>query len=466
MSRIEGYRGYELTRGDLAKLIVGNLKLSLSASSPLQEICRLADASVPLDGKDSAEMLGDAALLAAVRVLAAPEHVLTQRLGGGMLAFEESTLCQNRQVCADFVALHLEDEGLCLITLFPNTEAYATWWSTSFGTKEPLPSPNYIPPKVSLSEFLFVLHTIDAFRRASYTSLLQYQPRNRAFISYPELFDSFKNAIAARDIRWLLPSFLLLMPGLSQYPLDMAQQDMDVLTRMGLIENGQTAGNNTDVALFAEAGTALGVEFTRTWMFAAGFEVAVANANGKVGMDHFFVAPTAMANHFVRLEITPDGRAWANHQTYTPEQLISNMADLLDHGFSSTLPESNPAPSGSFPTGTAAFVHTNNGQAAPLASAPQQAQQQPLQASFQPLQQPSQAPFQPLQQPHQAPFQPLQQPSQAPFRPLQQPSQAPFQPLQQPHQAPPSAKPVFCIHCGQLIDATSRFCGFCGKPQA
>ncbi len=100
----------------------------------------------------------------------------------------------------------------------------------------------------------------------------------------------------------------------------------------------ENAGQRDDgdvIMTFGEARHITGVEFYRTWLLALGFEIKVVGKDGFETKGRFFIAPTALCNHFVRIEKETDGQVYANHQAYTKEQLIYQLKEQLGTVFAS-----------------------------------------------------------------------------------------------------------------------------------
>jgi hypothetical protein len=61
-------------------------------------------------------------------------------------------------------------------------------------------------------------------------------------------------------------------------------------------------------------------------------ELFTAGPDGFAPAEQLFVAPTVLANHFVRLQSTSGG-ASVNHQAYTPAQLAQKLNELFAEVF-------------------------------------------------------------------------------------------------------------------------------------
>jgi len=139
-------------------------------------------------------------------------------------------------------------------------------------------------------------------------------------------------SIKSMDIRWLLPAFLVVTPGLEQYQSEIDPQNIGVLLEHDFFREGKLASGG-DVLIFGEAGQIMGVEFFRSWFTSCGVEINVACSDTFEAVERLFIAPTLLGNHFVRLEGTDNGKAMVNHQLYTTEQLAFELDELFGSAF-------------------------------------------------------------------------------------------------------------------------------------
>jgi hypothetical protein len=139
-------------------------------------------------------------------------------------------------------------------------------------------------------------------------------------------------AISSADIRWLLPAFMVILPGFETYKIEIIPENAGVLYDYNFLENAKLASGD-DVLIFGEAGESMGIEFYRTWLMASGFEINVSESNGFTTTDRIFIAPTAVTNHFVRLETSGNGNTMVNHQAFTIEELNVKLDELFEKAF-------------------------------------------------------------------------------------------------------------------------------------
>lgn len=356
------------------------------------------------------ELLADKDFLRAMRIVALPDLYVTARTAG-VYGLSETRLHRKRAE-GDWVVLteKVEDEAI-LLTAFRNYDAYLDAWARDFAGTNDAPAANYIPPEIGLGEFLFILHAVDSFRRVSYQNMLDHVFVDRAYITIPEFTQSMARSLKNMDIRWLLPAFMAVTPGLGRYSADLNAKNLEVLLIHDFFKQGKTASGE-DTLMFGEAGQVMGVEFFRSWLTSWGFEINVAEPGGFKAVERVFIAPTVLTNHYVRLQGPEEGAPTVNHQAYTAEQLMHKLDELFGGAFSM---EATPAALQSDP-------------------------ESPPPASFTPTA-----------------FAPPTPESAA--KPSDVPNQAKAEPVTTPE------APKFCRSCGTKLPAGAAFCANCGTRQ-
>lgn len=315
---------------DIGVLLAGGPELVPNSGSVFYKAAPAAGADADVKTAYS-ELLADQDFLRALRVIAQPDLYATVR-GAGAQGLTELRLHRKKSEGAYVAATEQDADGRWLISLFDDYRNWLVWWTNSFAGPGDVPAANFIPPKVSLEEFLFVLHAVDSFRRVSYENMLSHVFTDRTYVKTPEFLRSMADSLKSLDIRWLLPTFLAVTPGVEQYQTEMSPQNIAILLQHDFFREGKLASGE-DVLIFGEAGQIMGVEFFRSWFTSCGMEINVAGADGFKTVERLFIAPTVLANHFVRLEDASGGKALVNHQTYTKEQLAVKLDELFGQAF-------------------------------------------------------------------------------------------------------------------------------------
>lgn len=325
---------FEIKKSDILRLLVGELKNTIREGSFFEGLNLPSE-----EGIDSSygELMESGEFKKAAALIAAPEAYAVLRSGGGSMPLEELWLHLGsaENTLATAAAVVSETQESFMIQYYERFQDFIISWCEAFATNPEETAANYIPPKVELEAFLFVLHSIDAFRRATFKNLLAYAVAETPTISFAEFTSTMGEAIKSGDIRWLLPAFMVVTPGMQEVNIDLKPAYASILTDKNFLLHAQTDSPQNDFLVFGEAGRVMGVEFYRTWLQCFGFDLKVKKNTGANGIkfktaERIFVAPTALANHFVRLEMTGTGHAMVNHQAYMKEQLVHKLNEIFE----------------------------------------------------------------------------------------------------------------------------------------
>ncbi|MCB2101952.1 MAG: zinc ribbon domain-containing protein [Rhodobacterales bacterium] len=316
----------QVARDDLRPLVVDRLGLACHGRSPLAPaLAGYAPGNRRLSA--AAESLAED-LATALSILARPQLVMGNRTGGGSLGLSFFSACHAPAEGGDAWAVVTPSfEGSFLIELFDDAWAFLAWWLTLNASAAEEPTANHMPPPLTLESAVYLLHAIDSHRRCALESLLAYAPRNTPSVSPAAFKETLAASIRGGDLRWLLPAFLGLTPGLDLDAFDNDPRHLEDLARRGFLVDGAVAGGEDLV--FGEAGRAMGTEFHRGWFQAAGFETTVGDGPRWDTLHQAFLAPTVLANHLFLVHRDGAGHPMVNHQALTRTDLEDRMAGLM-----------------------------------------------------------------------------------------------------------------------------------------
>jgi hypothetical protein len=336
-----------LNRKDIGPIFLDYLKLTPNNISPFTEILnKYARVTVPLS-PEAETLIRDEVFASIAQVLAAPDLLIKNRLGGSMVPFDEIRICGGKPIGQALALVTIGENDSYVIRVFNDFRELVNWWVDSFAGKNQETIANYIPPTVNLEQFLFILHAVDWFKRESYKNALDYAAGQNILVKPEDFYQGMEKAVQSRDMRWLLPAFVMLVPGFERLKINLQPGDAKVLNDMQFFNNTRDPQSQEERLIFGEAGHAMGVEFMRSWLLAAGFELSVMYKGSIRVTKQFFVAPTALANHFVELEQLDKGRCLINHQAYTFEQLKHRLETIVKDTFEQHLQKAYEESTGS-----------------------------------------------------------------------------------------------------------------------
>lgn len=320
---------FEVELRDVGSLLLDVLGIEPNRGSTFYE-AGLADIEPIEDLREKyRELLEDEDFIKAIRIASEPDVYAINRIGGGCMDLNEVRLHGKASEGKCLAATARAADGTYQIQLYKDYKEYLDWWTGSFAGKSEEAVDGYIPRRLSMEQLLFVLHAIDSFRIVSYKNLLNHIYVEKAYISYSEFAETMADSVRSRDIRWLLPTFMAVLPGFEKYSLKMVPEDAAFLVEQGIMENAKLSKDDEPVMVFGESGHRLGVEFFRFWMLSSGFEIRKLEAEGFETKERFFIAPTAVANHFMDIK----GKATVECSSYTREQLVSKLEKLFGDSF-------------------------------------------------------------------------------------------------------------------------------------
>jgi hypothetical protein len=317
---------FRIDGGDLYRLARHHYRLNFNPLSPFK--------GQPEDGTrlspEAAGLASDPDLKRIAAVLAAPGLRVSFRTGGMARPPESFTLyCQREGKKAAVVGL-FQSGNLVEALYFESLAGCSGYLMSLYAAPVPAPSPNLIKPEVPLEVTLLILALIDCYRRAYLNGMLGGEAAPVEAVYEDEFLAVFEHELKSPDIRWLLPSFLRLVPGLTETPLDFAGEQMDVVRALGFCTRAAGSEKNRAVYLFGPPLKYLGLEFTVFWHAAVGFEVSVLDRrSGEIeSAGRYFLAPTAEANHLITIK-KGNGGSTCTHQSLTFAQVIAELEGLL-----------------------------------------------------------------------------------------------------------------------------------------
>ena len=331
---------FRLDGGDLYRLARYHYRLTPNPLSPFVGQPEDGDKLSP----EAAALASDPDLKRIASVLAAPDLKVLFRKGG-MAKTPEGFSAYGKREGKETAVVSLHQAGRLVEALyFDSLASYCAYITSLHAAPVLAPSPNLIKPEVPLEVMLLVLALIDCYRRAYLHGLLSGDPAPVEAIYEDEFLAVFAYELKSPDIRWLLPSFLRLVPGLAETPLEFAGEQMDLVRALGFCTRAAGPEKNRSVYLFGPPLKYLGLEFTVFWNAAVGFEVSVlGRQSGKAeSAGRYFLAPTAEANHLIAIKKRGDGST-CRHQGLTFAETAAELERLLQEHLNGASGESTAA---------------------------------------------------------------------------------------------------------------------------
>ena len=321
----EGMMFFEVAVNELASLVSLGLGLTWGKGTLFEDFREKN--SVELS-QESQALAQDEDFQKLASIIAGPTGIVIIRTGGGTVAYEVQYLYLNRGDEVAVVGMTQEDKyGLIL---FENLEAFMNYWTSVFGGKGEAVLPNILSGDMTVEGLMFVLHCLDYYRINTYKDMLSYGDGSVMPPTVEAFADSMAMAMKSEDVRWLLPSLLNLLPGLSRYDFEIKADDIRVLMEKGLI-SGVDPTSGTMV--YSVDGSALAAEFYRSWISACGMELWQVKDSGLEPLLELFTAPTALANHFFTISQGPEGESVVTHVPLSNAAYGFTLAGIVEEAY-------------------------------------------------------------------------------------------------------------------------------------
>jgi hypothetical protein len=318
---------FRLDGGDLQHIVQNIYKLTVNKLSPFQGMPSGGGEPAP----EALKLAQDKEFKAMAAVLAQPALKLTLRRGGATLPLEASSLYIGSGAQGGKAVYLQEEGGLLSATYFHSLQQYAGFFAEENAAPVSLKPANTIKQELSLEDLFFIFNLTDCYRRGYLHKMLQdsYEPVDAVYED--ECVAVLEKELQSGDIRWLIPSFLRLVPGMESITLNFSAEQVEKAEAMDLISRGANQENNRPIYYLGGTGKYLGLEFSLFWHNSAGFEAVALNRNSgeTESLGKFYFAPTVEANHL--FTITGSGASLTvHHQALTREETSEALLKILE----------------------------------------------------------------------------------------------------------------------------------------
>ena len=292
----------------------------------------------------------DPAVQSAATILGNPDIRLECFMGGasskdGYLAFFRNRKADPQGVAAIVPSFNqsymihyfgdFQESMRWVSTILSHRPPFISWEAAEVALK--LEAKHELPDRMPLETVLYLLHLLDCYRRVTYQNLLLYRTVDVGLTVFAEEFNSTMiQSLRSGDVRWLLPAFLRITPGLRDLDIQPTAEHLDLLQQHKVLVAGRQK-DGQPIYGFGEAGLRLAIEFYRTWHTAAG--LSVTQEDGLCVMNSFLAA-TAFANHLLVLEPErKEGGGIVCYAALSEEQLAGRLCEFLNMEKQKTEPQ-------------------------------------------------------------------------------------------------------------------------------
>lgn len=319
---------FELGGSDLYYLAKTEYKLSWNGLSPFH--------GQPETGETLSEEIvklsKDSDLKSVAQILANPILKVQFNKGGTAIPIQSFSAYFSKEYGqAKCVVLYKEERGMNAIFLksIDDFAGFFAGQNASVVMNSPL---NIISGEegMPIEALIAIFNLTDCYRRAYLNTMLSNSEEPVRAIFEEEFMAVLENSLKSGDIRWLLPSLLRLVPGLSNSVLEFKADQLDLLERLTFIRRVADPNTHKPIYSLGGSGQYMGLEFTHFWKYAVGFDISkLGNDNKSVErMAKYYFAPTDEANHLISIKGEKDNLVCL-HDALSFDEVVVKMKEIL-----------------------------------------------------------------------------------------------------------------------------------------
>lgn len=315
---------YEIDAKVLNALVKNGLGLTWGKGSLFESVTDHEDQ----DFSDYKPFLTDEHFILCCKILTSPSHWMVQRNGGGQTALQAAHVYFSDSVGSQLVLVTSDTQSdRFLVQLHDDLQDYINWLVDRFCSSNNDLAINYMPPKLTISQFYMLLHVIDSYRRITYSNMLGYDYKTVLQISSKDFYRTLRESLDSGDSRWLVPSVETLLPSVKKFGYTIDPEDLKILFDLDFMD-GVLKDDQGGMLVLSDIGILNGLEFLNHWSASIGIEI-YGFVNNTMKLSHqVYIAPTRLSNHMVEFSYDSD-QVFVNHQVQTKDLLLYHLGELI-----------------------------------------------------------------------------------------------------------------------------------------
>lgn len=310
---------FQIDGGELFCLVSKEYQLGWNPLSPFAN----QPAAVETCGPDTMALSKDVEFQAVVKLLAEPDLKLQYNQAGPRAPLEASTVYIKRVGAAVQSAVLHNDGGRLFIIYLRDIEELTTYFKNQYGALVVNTGINVLAEQVPLEVWMCIMNLADCYKRAYLYDMLGNETAAVDALYEDEYLAVLEQSLKSGDLRWLVPSFLRLIPDLQNVSLDFQEAHLETAKRLQFLH--VTQEDNRRIYSLHSSSKYMGLEFTNFWKFSLG--LTFSHVAGKVG--HYYMATTDEINHFVTL-IPKEVGYDVTHEILDFDQVGSKVGTLIE----------------------------------------------------------------------------------------------------------------------------------------
>lgn len=286
---------FHIDGGDLFTIAKETYGDSFNSLSPFKE----QPGGVSKPSAEAMKLAQDAEFKQMVEILAQPSSKILLRCGGFNVPTEYGSVYIKKTRDKEKIVYLKNDQDTVSAFLFEYLDQYLAFFTAEFAQSVTILPVNLLSTALPLRTAAFIFNLIDCYRRAYLSGMLALSTELPEAIYEDEFIAVLEQELRSGDVRWLLPSFFMLVPGLGESSLTFELSDLQKAEDLKFITRSTCPIENKPIYLFGSSGKYMGLEFTLFSKQAVGFEITALNARQEVEcIGRYYLAPTDEANHF------------------------------------------------------------------------------------------------------------------------------------------------------------------------
>ncbi len=234
-----------------------------------------------------------------VKFIASAEHCTNISHGGGGTRIEQFYVFTKKSL--SFALLVEKKETGITLTKIDDKEALAPTFAYAYGVYVKEATDIWQLSEMDVTSYLLILHFIDIYRRMTYKSQLNYYVLAHYRMSLEEVMKHYKEALEAKDPRWLLPTFVFFSEVFAKFNIEIEDDSMQKLKQLSLISI-DTIQNNKKIAIFEDKMIRIANCYHQHYINSSQIIVKSIIDNEVVESDTLYVYHTRLGNDLIWLK--------------------------------------------------------------------------------------------------------------------------------------------------------------------
>lgn len=306
--------------------------------SPFSYDTALVAKTKPSEGVNT--LFKSSCFISVARQLLEPDLKIMYHTGGSGSVEDEFSVLMRKEDQSVLTLLKDSNEDFVLL-FFTGYKQFLAWWTGIYaaGTEEKYPE--IFSDTLPFEVLVYIMHSIDSYRRSHMESMLNYEREMNLSMRNSDYISSMKKSLASGDIRWLLPAFFELTPGLKGVSLKLLPEHIQTAEKLKFVHERTDEESGEEIVTLGDKAKSIGTEFLMTWLGSTGWQAVILDNEQQRVLSRVLLAPTGFTNHLFSFQVSKDGFCFFNHQALNKSELLNSLYKWFESLHNVISPESN-----------------------------------------------------------------------------------------------------------------------------